>query len=152
MYANILASVVHFFLATYLAITCDMGILGVSISSSFQFFIRYCVTLSYIKFCGKFDDKELQVGLLHSDSLKNWKGQFVLSLHAMSLSVWSWWAMDVFTLIASYMTEKELSTQTIMRNITLLTFMIPCGIQIAAGILVGNNIGANKIILGKAYA
>lgn len=39
-----------------------------------------------------------------------------------------------------------------MRNITLLTFMIPVGIMVAAQILVGNNVGANRIDVGKAYA
>lgn len=70
----------------------------------------------------------------------------------MSLSVWSWWAMDIFTLIASYMPDKELTAQTIMRSITLLTFMIPVGITVAATVLVGNNVGGNRIKIGKAYA
>lgn len=60
--------------------------------------------------------------------------------------------MDVFTLIASYMPDKELSAQTIMRNITLLTFMIPVGIQVAATVLTGNNVGGNRIAVAKAYA
>ena len=39
-----------------------------------------------------------------------------------------------------------------MRNITVLTFMIPVGIMSSASILVGNNVGANKIAVGKEYA
>ena len=39
-----------------------------------------------------------------------------------------------------------------MRNITLLTFMIPVGIMVAATVLVGNNVGANRINVAKAYA
>lgn len=38
-----------------------------------------------------------------------------------------------------------------MRNITLLTFMIPVGIMASSGIMVGNNIGANKVATAKAY-
>lgn len=45
-----------------------------------------------------------------------------------------------------------LTAQTIIRNITLLTFMIPVGIMVAATILVGNNVGAKKIEVAKAYA
>ncbi len=70
----------------------------------------------------------------------------------MSLSVWSWWAMDVFTLIASNMGDSNILTaQHIMRNIVLLTFMIPVGIMISSQVMVGNNIGANKVATAKAY-
>ena len=44
-----------------------------------------------------------------------------------------------------------LTAQHIMRNITLLTFMIPVGIMISSNVLVGNNIGANKVAKAKAY-
>jgi MATE family multidrug resistance protein len=60
--------------------------------------------------------------------------------------------MDVFTLMASNMEESVLPAQHIMRNITLLTFMIPVGIMSSTQIMVGNNIGANKIPVAKAYA
>lgn len=60
--------------------------------------------------------------------------------------------MDVFTLISTYMATKVISAQHIMRNVTLLTFMIPVGIQVAASILVGNNVGANRVVVGQEYA
>lgn len=59
--------------------------------------------------------------------------------------------MDIFTLIASYMESNILTAQHIMRNITLLTFMIPVGITISSQIMVGNNIGANKVSVAKVY-
>ena len=78
--------------------------------------------------------------------------QFKLNLQSMSLSVWSWWALDAFTIIASYMDPASLTAQHIIRNITLFTFMIPVGITIASQIMVGNNIGANKVAVAKAYS
>ncbi len=70
----------------------------------------------------------------------------------MSLSVWSWWAMDIFTVISSYMAIGVLTAQYILRNVTLLTFMIPVGIMMSSQIIVGNNIGANKVGVAKLYA
>ena len=70
----------------------------------------------------------------------------------MSLSVWSWWAMDVFTMISSYMEAGVLTAQYILRNITLLTFMIPVGITTSSQIMVGNNVGANRVPVAKVYA
>ena len=110
MYSNITASIIHIFLATTLAINYEMGMLGVAIASSVQFVVRFLVTVSYIRFSGLFDEPENQVPLLHSDSFRNWGSQFLQSLQCMSLSVWSWWAMDVFTLIASFI-PTELPTE-----------------------------------------
>jgi multidrug resistance protein, MATE family len=129
-----------------------MGIIGVAISSSFQFMIRFGVTLGYIMYSEDFKAPEIQVPLFGApENFLNWKTQIYLSLQCMSLSIWAWWAMDIFTLIATEMPAGNLTAQHIMRNITLLTFMIPVGIMASAGIMVGNNIGANKVATAKAY-
>jgi multidrug resistance protein, MATE family len=60
--------------------------------------------------------------------------------------------MDVFTMISSYMTAGVLTAQYILRNITLLTFMIPVGITTSSQIMVGNNIGADRVPVAKVYA
>ena len=54
---------------------------------------------------------------------------------------WGWWAFDVFTLIASYLTTEIISAQTIMRSVALLTYMIPVGFQKASMYLVGFYLG-----------
>lgn len=76
----------------------------------------------------------------------------MLGISAASLGVWSWWAFDIFTLIASYMSIEDLAAQTVLRNIGLLTFMIPVGLSTAAVILVGNMIGAKNIQGAVIYA
>ena len=152
MYANISATIVHISIVMTLTVNLGWGLLGVAIASSVQFFVRYLVTVGYIYVSGKFNDPATQVSFTDPDSMKNWKGQFLLSLQCMSLSVWSWWAMDIFTLIATYMEANVITAQYIMRNIALLTFMIPVGLMVASMILVGNNVGANKVAVGRAYA
>ena len=56
---------------------------------------------------------------------------------AMLMGVWGWWAFSIFTLIGTYLYVKVISAQTIMHSIGLLTYMIPLGIQVASGILIG---------------
>ena len=63
-----------------------------------------------------------------------------------------WWATDTFTLIASYINAEVLAAQTVIRNFTLLTFMVPVGISIATTIMIGNNIGAMRTDVAKFYA
>lgn len=57
------------------------------------------------------------------------------------MDVWSWWAFDIFTLIASYLATEIVSAQTIMRSLGLLTFMIPVGFSKACAFYIGVYIG-----------
>lgn len=50
------------------------------------------------------------------------------------------------------MSIDDLSAQTVLRNIGLLTFMIPVGLSISSTILVGNMIGANNVKGARKYA
>jgi Na+-driven multidrug efflux pump len=105
MYANITASCVHFILAPILVIYFELGVPGVAFSSSLQFIVRFLICMGYANYGKEFKNPEIQVPVLsyHEDNFKDWKDQFILNFQAMSLSVWSWWAMDIFTVISSYM-------------------------------------------------
>ena len=70
---------------------------------------------------------------------------------SLLMSVWGWWAFDIFTLMASYLGPETTAAQTIMRSIGLLTFMFPVGFSSACGILVGNNVGAKKPKLAMQF-
>jgi len=59
----------------------------------------------------------------------------------MFMGVWSVWAFDIFTLIASYLSVDIISAQTIMRSLGLTSFMIPFGFSMASGMLIGKCIG-----------
>jgi MATE family multidrug resistance protein len=72
------------------------------------------------------------------------KGMFSLAL--------PWWAADCFTLIATQLGTDYLAAQTILRSVTLLTFMTPVGLSIVTQIQVGCKIGANKVADARYYA
>ena len=59
MYANITATIVHVTLVLLLTVQHGMGITGVAIASSIQFFVRFLVTVTYVRRCGKFDAPEV---------------------------------------------------------------------------------------------
>ena len=67
------------------------------------------------------------------------------------MGVWGWWAFDIFTLICSYLAVEVISAQTVMRSLGLLTFMIPVGVSMSNGILIGQNIGTGNIRAIKHY-
>lgn len=65
------------------------------------------------------------------------------------LNVMGWWAFDVFTLMASQLTDTDIAAQTILRNIGLFTFMIPVGFKTSTTFFTGRYIGRNKIDMAK---
>jgi MATE family multidrug resistance protein len=67
------------------------------------------------------------------------------------MSVWGWWAFDIFTLMASYVSPEAIAAQTCLRSIGLFTFMIPAGISSAASTLCGNSVGKENEELVKLY-
>lgn len=67
------------------------------------------------------------------------------------MGVWGWWAFDIFTLMASYLSIDAVAAQTILRSMGLMAFMIPVGFTTACFILIGQNIGANKPALIQHY-
>ena len=67
------------------------------------------------------------------------------------MGIWGWWAFDIFTLMASYLSITAVGAQTILRSLGLLTFMIPVGFSAASGILIGQNVGKGKADLITHY-
>jgi len=68
---------------------------------------------------------------------------------SIMLTVMGWWAFDVFTLLASQLTDKDIAAQTILRNIGLFTYMIPVGLKLSTQFFTGRYIGRKKIEMAK---
>ena len=60
------------------------------------------------------------------------------------MSVWGWWAFDIFTLMASYLSAEVTGAQTIMRSLGLISFMMPVGFATASFAFVGISVGKKK--------
>ena len=118
----------------------EMGCLGICISSSLHFLIRYLIALLIIT-CTAQLKNDSQVKLVSTETVSKLGYQFKLGIMSMFMGVWSVWAFEVFTLIASYLSIEEVSAQTVMRSLGLTTFMIPFGCSFASGMLVGRSIG-----------
>ena len=67
------------------------------------------------------------------------------------MSVWGYWAFDIFTLLASYAWIEVFAAQTIMRSLVLYTYMLPVGLATTAATLIGNSIGAENVSAIQRY-
>jgi MATE family multidrug resistance protein len=101
-------------------------------------------TRSYLK-------NNYKVKLFSAETTSNCKEQIKLGIAGMFMGVWGWWAFDIFTLIASYLSVDAVSAQTIMRSLGLLTFMIPVGFSTACGVFVGKSIGEKSVYQVNFY-
>ena len=53
-----------------------------------------------------------------------------------------WWAYEIMTVFAAYISLKATAAQVILINLASLFFMPVLGLQISASVLVGQRIGA----------
>jgi MATE family multidrug resistance protein len=81
---------------------------------------------------------------LWKEAVVDLKGQFLFCLKSTPMTALPWWAADIFTFISSFLSTEILAAQSIIRHITLLTYMFPVGISIATSIVVSVDIGANN--------
>lgn len=121
----------------------DWGFTGVCIATSLSFVVRFIVVQIQIEISPGLKNV-YGVRLFSNETVQLVQYQAQLGVMGMFMGVWGWWAFDIFTLMASYLSLDVVSAQTIMRSLGLLTFMIPIGFSIACGILIGKSIGAES--------
>ena len=147
MASNAGASFIHWALAYLLAVRYEMNILGVAIASAIHFVARFLIM--YILILRDENATKCLIPLMHKDSFTGFGQTAQVGINQFLVDVMGWWAFDVFTLMASYLTKTDTAGQTILRNIGLFTFMVPVGLWSATNYLVGKYIGLNRVDLAK---
>lgn len=142
-----IATVCHGLMVYLFVHQWQMGFLGICLASSLHFFVRLLVAVSVISFRPELSNAQHldnPVRLFSRESTTPVANQIRLGLFGMCMGIWGVWAFDVFTLIASYLSIYEVSAQTIMRSLGLTTFMVPFGLSMASGMLIGRSIGQDS--------
>lgn len=67
------------------------------------------------------------VTLFSIETINNLGSLFYICLTACAMTVWTSWAFDILTLMASYLGPTLTAAQTIMRTVNMLSFTIPIG-------------------------
>jgi multidrug resistance protein, MATE family len=83
----------------------------------------------------------------------NWWEFIKLGLPGTVMLCSEWWAYEILTIFASLLGTAQVAAQTIILQTASLAFMVPLGVGVACGSLVGNALGAGKknlaITVGK---
>lgn len=118
---------------------------GVAIASLVHFCFRYIIMFSLVS--TNKDAQKCMIPLKHEDSWKGLREIVVVGWNSFLVKVMGWWAFDVFTQLASLLTETDVAAQTILRNIGLFTYMIPVGLMYTSNYMIGRYIGMNRVDL-----
>lgn len=119
------------------------GFRAICISTAVMFSTRFFVNFGLIEYYGKFPKYD-DIKLFSRQTTEGYEAQLKLGMESISMGVWGWWAFDIFTLIASYLAVTIVASQTILRSIGLITFMLPVGIASSCNTLVGNSVGEGR--------
>lgn len=140
LWATLTGTITHSIMILIFYVWLDMGYKGVMLSTGLMFIFRFAVNFLMTELRNdvrKHDD----VYLFSRETVTNLTPLLRKSFASMLLSIWGWWAFDIFTLMATYIGATEAGAQTIMRSIGLLTFMMPAGFSGGCAIMIGKSIG-----------
>ena len=100
--ARVVAALCHVFMVYFLCIVNGKGFVGVCWATAFMFFLRGALSYACVRYGGRFPLFS-EVNLFTKETVSNLSPILSLDLKAVSMSIWSAWAFDLFTLIASYL-------------------------------------------------
>lgn len=73
-----------------------------------------------------------------------WWEFFKLGLPGAAMTAGEWWTFELYALMAGWISTLALAIQTVLMTTVSTMFMIPLGVSVAIGTLVGNRLGANR--------
>ena len=84
-------------------------------------------------------------------TLTDLKDVLNICVPAAFMGVWGWWAIEAFTLIASYISTNAMGAQTILSMLSTLTCMFAMGFNWACKVMISKNIGSNNVLAIQHY-
>ena len=80
----------------------DWGFSGICWATALMFVVRCSVNVLSVR-CGSAIKPQSDVYLFSRETVTNVWPLASLCIKALAMSVWGWWAFDIFTLMASYL-------------------------------------------------
>uniref|UniRef100_A0A1X7VPD1 Multidrug and toxin extrusion protein n=1 Tax=Amphimedon queenslandica TaxID=400682 RepID=A0A1X7VPD1_AMPQE len=135
--SNVACAIFH----AIFVVWADLGVNGAAISMVLSY---YCFAIFLIIY--------IRLRKLHAktwdgwswESLNEW-GQFLkLGIPGVAMTCLEWVSFEIAAFVLGSISEVELAVNSIMVNVLMVIFMIPLGISIAAGVRIGNELGAGN--------
>ncbi|TNV80766.1 hypothetical protein FGO68_gene5312 [Halteria grandinella] len=149
MLANLVSLFSHTFLIYILVINRGMGIEGVALATSINYFLRFIILQVFIYF-SRFN--EHLIGMCRRRSRKHLLAQMRLGLKSVVMGIWQHWSYQMYSVIAIGLTHADvIAAQYICINIVSIFHVIPIALSMAFSVFIGNMIGSKRVADAKAY-
>ncbi|NWX90141.1 S47A1 protein, partial [Nothoprocta pentlandii] len=83
------------------------------------------------------------------ECLLDWDSFTSLAIPSMLMICIEWWTYEIGSFLIGLLSVVELSAQSIIYEVSVVAFMIPLGLGTAAGVQVGNALGAGDVDTAK---
>lgn len=120
----------------------QLGFMGAPLATSFSYWLMLILLVCYIKFV---KGNEAWGGWT-SECLTGWWPFLKLSIPSLLMITAEWWAFELSSLAASYLSTMDLAAQSIVLTSASALYTIPFGISVAASNRIGNALGEGNAI------
>ncbi|XP_062966974.1 multidrug and toxin extrusion protein 1 isoform X2 [Cynocephalus volans] len=79
------------------------------------------------------------------ECLQDWASFLHLAIPGMLMLCIEWWAYEIGSFLSGTLGMVELGAQSVLYELALIAYMVPTGFSVAAGVRVGNALGAGNI-------
>ncbi|KAL9975274.1 hypothetical protein ACROYT_G012423 [Oculina patagonica] len=146
LYVGLISNGVQIGINSLMMFVFNLGFRGVAFSWALSTMTMFLLMFSYMKAFKL--HKQTWPGWT-TDSLLDW-GQFIkLAVSGMVMLCIEWWSFELGAFLAGTFGEVQLGTYGIVFQWAAFLYMIPLGISVAAGVRVGNALGAGNAQAAK---
>jgi MATE family multidrug resistance protein len=120
----------------------QLGFMGAPLATSFSYWLMLTLLICYIKFV---KGSEAWGGWT-VECLTGWWPFLKLSIPSLLMITAEWWAFELSSLAASYLSTLDLAAQSIVLTSASALYTIPFGISVAASNRIGNALGEGNAL------
>lgn len=114
-----------------------LGFAGAPLATSLSYWLMLILIMLYIRFIR---GSEAWGGWTR-ECLTDWWPFLKLSIPSLLMITAEWWAFELCSLAASYISTRDLAAQSILLTTAAATYTIPFGFSVAASNRIGNALG-----------
>ena len=140
---GICSNLTHIVVLILLLGVFDMGFDGICITMSLSLSARWVGSMLYMRFTSnkKITDHNTEPFFTRL-TIQHLGYQVKICLVQCMMNVWPVWGFELYTMMAGYISTTAMAAQSILRASSLLVFLFPFGIRMAALVNVGKCVGS----------
>jgi multidrug resistance protein, MATE family len=113
---------------------------------------KYLSDISIVLVSLREEPVQLTLQPFHWSALTNWWEFIELGLPGCAMLCSEWWAFEILCIFASRLGSNEVAAQTIIGQLSSLSYMIPLGLGVTASSFVGQYLGSQEPSTAIRYA